>query len=328
MDKILTVAITTYNRRERLLDQLYSLYRQQEYDMIKIIIIDNHSNYDVKAAITEKFGSEIADTVEVNRNPVNFGMCANLAMPFIYCNTPWLWTLSDDDETLADSIATILKDIRKSPDTIMFKYAIEGGQLDDVEFSSFEQLIDYYYARKNAGGHLIFLSNNVYNMRYAMRYYGNTLSNSFCCIAQMLPMFYALDAKAGIVRFCSSPLVKYIPPAPGTGYHYLNTAIEISSTSMFPFRLSDKYHKKLGFIVCSGFSHYKLIYCALHEAEKRRGKFLYQQIYSRSFKYSGSIIDIIYHWYFYFAYLTGITIPLDIAKRIRTKVRRWFPKFR
>lgn len=328
MDKILTVAITTYNRKERLLNQLKSIFRQKEKDLVKVVVIDNHSNYNIKAALTEEFGFEIADEIEVHVNPLNFGMCANLAMPFLYCTTPWLWTLSDDDETLVNSISIIYKDITMYPDTIMFKYAIDGGRLDDMEFSSFEQLIDYYYCKKNAGGHLIFLSNNVYNMRYAMQYYGNTLSNSFCCIAQMLPMFYALDAKAGIVRFCSSPLVKYIPPVPGTGYHYLNTAIEISSTAMFPFHISDKYHKKLGFIVCSGFSHYKLIYCALHESEKGRGKFLYQQIYYRSFKHSGSILDKIYHMYFYFGYLTGITIPLDFAKKVRTWVRRYFPRFR
>lgn len=328
MDKILTIAITTYNRRERLLNQLCSIYRQKKNDLVKIVIIDNHSDYDVKTAIIDKFGAEIAREIEVHINPVNYGMCANLAMPFLYCKTPWLWTLSDDDETLIGSISTVINDINAYPDTIMFKYAIDGGYLKDMEFRSFEQLIDYYYQRKNAGGHLIFLSNNVYNMDFAMKYYGNTLSNCFCCISQMLPMFYAIDAKAGVVRYRSNSLVKYIPPAAGTGYHYLNTAVEISSTAMFPFSISDSYHKKLGFVVCSGFSHYKLIYCALHEHEKRRGKFLYQQVYERSFKYSGSMLDKIYHWYFYFAYLTGIIIPLDLALKVRTSIRKYFPKFR
>lgn len=328
MDKLLTIAITTYNRKERLLNQLHSIYNQPEHNLVKVVIIDNNSNYDVEAAIIEEFGTVIASQIDININPVNFGMCANLAMPFLHCKTPWLWTLSDDDETLIDSIATIFHDIELYPDTIMFKYAIDGGRLDNIEFSSLEQLIDYYYHRNNAGGHLIFLSNNIYNMEYAMQYYGNTLSNCFCCISQMLPMFYALNAKAGIVRFRSSSLVRYIPPVPGTGYHYLNTAVEISSTAMFPFNLTDGYHKKLGFIVCSGFSHYKLIYSALHESDKKRGMFLYNQVYNRSFKFSGNILDKIYHLYSYFGYITGITVTLDVAQKVRTKVRKYFPRFR
>lgn len=328
MDKILTIAITTYNRKERLLNQLHSIYKQPESDLVKVVIIDNHSDYNVKEAIIGEFGLEIASQIDVNINPVNFGMCANLAMPFLHCNTPWLWTLSDDDETLVDSISVIYKDIKQYPDTIMFKYAIDGGRLDNLEFTSLEQLVDYYYDRNNAGGHLIFLSNNIYSMKYAMQYYGNTLSNCFCCISQMLPMFYALNAKAGVVRFRSNSLVRYIPPIPGTGYHYLNTAVEISSIAMFPFKLTDTYHKKLGFVVCSGFSHYKLIYNALHESEKKRGKFLYNQVYNRSFKFSGNILDKIYHFYFYFGYITGITVPLDVAQKVRANVRKFFPRFR
>ncbi len=326
----LTVVILTYNRKERLLRQLHSLYVQPESNQICIEVVDNHSDYDVLAAIKEEFGEERTSNLNVSVNPMNLGMHANLAMPFFHCKTEWLWTLSDDDETSPDSIATILRDIEQFPDTAMFKYQINTSRnrYKDSVIESLPQLIDFYLSGHYGSGHLIFLSNNVYNTRLAKENFGPTLSHCYSCIAQLLPMLHILDNKAGIVRMREKELVSFLQPEPGTSYPYLYTAVEISSTVMFKFNLSNSYYRKLGFLVTNGFSHYRLCLTALEMPDRKRGRFLYEQVYSRSFKHSGSFLDRLYHAFYYFSYVTHFKIGYEKALAFRTKMKRVFKNFR
>lgn len=330
MEPILSIVILTYNRKQRLLNQLQSIYAQKESDQVLIEIIDNHSNYDVAEAIREEFGEERTKNLHVNINPTNYGMHANLAMPFLHCHTDWMWTLSDDDTTEIDSIATILTDINAYPSTAVFKYKINtsNSNFKETEITSLTELIDYYLHTSVDAGHLIFLSNNVYNMKKAWANFTTTLSHCYSCIAQMLPMFHILDNKDGILRMRDKQLVNFIPPEPGSGYPYLYTAVEISSTVMFKFNLSNKYYQKFGFLVTKGFSHYKLAMCALQFDDRQRGRFLYNQVYSRSFQHSGNLLDKIYYCLYNICYCLHLQLPEKGMKKIRTKIRTVFPNFR
>ena len=330
MEKKLTIVILTYNRKERLLKQLHSIYNQKESSDVLIEVVDNHSNYDVHDAILQEFGADKTSNLQVSVNPVNYGMHGNLALLFFHCATKWLWSLSDDDETEIDSIATILKDIEMYPDTAVFKYAMNTARnaKEDVEITSLPQLIDYYLDRHLGSGHLIFLSNNVFNMDYAMKYYGATLAHCYSCISQILPIFHILDEKAGTVRLRKKVLVNFKLPEPGSGYPYLYTAVEISSTNMFKFNLSNKYYNKLGFLVTNGFSHYKLAACALMFEDRKRGNFLYNQVYSRAYKNSGAIVDKLYHILYMFCYILHLQLPQKGAKNIRALIRKIYPNFR
>ena len=51
--KKLTVAITTYNRKEALITQLRSLECQGLYDKYQIMIFNNCSNYDVEGVLKD-----------------------------------------------------------------------------------------------------------------------------------------------------------------------------------------------------------------------------------------------------------------------------------
>lgn len=326
----LTIVILTYNRRGRLLKQLHSIYRQPEASQVRIEILDNHSDYDVQEAVWNEFGKEITTNLHVTTHPTNLGMHANLAMPFFYCSTEWIWTLSDDDETEIDSLATILEDITRYPEVAVFKYQINTATKNypDTDITTLPDLIDFYLSGNAGAGHLIFLSNNVYNMKKALANYGPTLSHCYSCIAQMLPMFHILDNRDGIVKMRSKQLVSFIRPEPGTGYPYLNTAVEISSTIMFKFNLTNNYYRKLGFLVTNGFAHYRLILCALEMEDRKRGRFLYEQVYSRSFKNSGAFIDKIYHCFYYFCYVTHYKIGFEKALSFRTWMKKYFKSFR
>lgn len=330
MEKLLTIVILTYNRKERLLKQLHSIYRQKESSEVNIEIVDNHSNYNVYDAIIEEFGEDKVSNLHVSVNPVNFGMHGNLALLFFHCKTKWLWSLSDDDETRIDSIATILSDIKAFPNTAVFKYSLNTANniKEDVEITTLPQLIDYYLDNHIGSGHLIFLSNNIFNMDYVMNNYGPTLAHCYSCISQILPIFHVLDEKRGGIRIMKKEIVDFKLADPGTGYPYLYTAVEISSTKMFKFNLTNKYYNKLGFLVTNGFSHYRLASSALKFEDRKRGKFLYEQVYSRAFKNSGALIDKLYHCLYRFCYIFHIQLPEESARRFRTFIRRYIPNFR
>lgn len=330
MEKKLTLVLLTYNRRERLLKQLHSIYNQKASSEVLIEIVDNHSNYDVYSAIVEEFGEEKISNLHVSVNPVNYGMHGNLALLFFHCNTKWLWSLSDDDETQIDSIETILEDIEKYPDIAVLKYSMNTARniTKDEDIASLPQLIDYYLDNHVGSGHLIFLSNNVFNMEYVKDYYGATLAHCYSCISQILPIFHILDAKAGIVKIRNKVIVDFKLPEPGTGYPYLYTAVEISSTNMFKYNLTNKYFYKLGFLVTNGFSHYRLASSALAFDERTRGRFLYLQVYSRAYKHSGYFIDKLYRCLYEICYRLHLQLPQESARKFRSYVRKFFPNFR
>ncbi len=327
----LSLVILTYNRRDKLINQLHSIFSQPESKEVNIEIIDNHSDYDVEEAIINEFGKGVTEYLRVNRHPVNYGMAANLAMPFIYCRTPWMWTLSDDDETTPGSIKMILHDIEMYPDTAMFKYNTNdaGKDYGDAIVKSLPELIDFCESKRINGGWLIFLSNNVYNTQKAIDNYGLTLSNCYSAIAHLLPLFNILDSKKGVVRIMESQPIRFNRLDAGvSSYPLLRTAVGVSSIVCFKYDLSYKYYKKLGFLVTSGFPHYLLSLNALEMPDRKQGKYLYETVYRNAFKHSGHFIDRLYHLFYLFCYVTHIKIGVKTALRFRETVRRVNPSFR
>jgi glycosyltransferase involved in cell wall biosynthesis len=328
--KNLTIAITTFNRRERLLKQLHSIYNQAESSQISILIRDNHSDYDVLEAIHNEFGTEITSNLRVVVNELNVGMHANLAMVFWGCETDWIWTLSDDDELFQGSIKTVLNHISMAPkDTVMLKYGSMIDLLTPTTISSLPELIDYFLINGYHTGILIFLSNNVHNMHYVRRYYNNTLSYCNCAFAHILPMMYALDNKAGKVLIKSDELIGVKEAEAGNHWNYLKIATDMSTITLQQFNLSNKYYYRLGFLFMRNFGHYGIIYHCLSESDKGRGRFLYNNIYNNSYRHSGFLLDKLYYILFKFLFFTRIPpVPFSKALMIRDKIRKVIPSLR
>jgi len=118
----LTILITTYNRKERLIGMLRSIEKQKMYDQCEIVISDNASNYDVKKTIKENFNKDFCDTITIHRWAFNTGMSTNMSISFSLVNTDWCLYLSDDDEMTNSSIEKILSDIKENPNAIAIKY--------------------------------------------------------------------------------------------------------------------------------------------------------------------------------------------------------------
>ena len=61
----LTIIIPTYNRKQRLLKMLHSIYIQKLSQEVQILILNNASNYNVEESIVEEFGSEVTSNLTV-----------------------------------------------------------------------------------------------------------------------------------------------------------------------------------------------------------------------------------------------------------------------
>lgn len=110
-NKILTICIPTYNRPNKLNDQLRVLLPQLN-DEVKLVVRDNHSNYNIK----KLFPGLNYDKFEYKINDQNIGADANIARCIETCDTKWLWILGDDDLIKNDSVLTILNLLKSNAD--------------------------------------------------------------------------------------------------------------------------------------------------------------------------------------------------------------------
>ncbi len=321
MEKQLSIVIPTYNRKERLLQQLSSIFKQAESRFVNVIVCDNASDYDVEREIRNTFTESQLLNFSIVRNKVNVGMGANLALILLQSDTEWLWTLSDDDITTDLSIAAILDDIRTFPDTDMFKYSINiFDSHKEVTVRTIDELTHYYLKEHHASGDFVFISNCVYNRRCIDSFFGNTLSESYTLVGHILPIIRALDENKGVLRFRPQRIVDFVPAAPNTGWGMFYGALGVSTVSCLQLKSNRKQTNKLTQVIMSGFSHYWLIQKALSMENRKQAKFLYKQIYFRSYKYSGRIVDKI--WYLFFNMCYPLHIDPIFLDNIRKSIRK------
>lgn len=313
-DKLLTICIPTYNRKSRLLKQLDSLYTQAEVYQTYIQIIDNHSDYDVELAIIEHFGKEKLSNLKIHINPVNLGLEPNICIPFLLTKTKWVWTLGDDDETLPDSISTILCNIKKNENSAFFIFSISNFPChQDVKYSELEPFIDYWYKIHRRNGDLVFLSNKVYNMVYVKPYIGMAITNCLNCVGHIVPIFYCLNEMKGEVIMSSSAIVTYKEPDPNSKWSFIKVALEFSLISYLYLDISHKSFRHLCACFGNSFHDISFINECLNFKPRYKGKFIFLEVYHKLLKHKG-IFNRCSLLLFYFCYTFHIrlnnTMPL------------------
>ena len=243
MNHKITIGIPTYNRENQLRHQLQCIIKQDLTFVEEIIIVDNHSNYDIVNSISELNCTKL----RLITNPFNIKMATNMEMPFLYCKTEWLWLLSDDDEVLPDSINTITDEIRNCHTDIgMIKFAIDrqSSIQRDYYAKSLEDYIDYYYNENIVRrGDLVFLSTCVLNMGKIRNHLGSAFEFSYSYLGFMMPVFFSLNENKIAVKFSSKPVVIFIPPREGW-YSFGVVGKGLSTLSHLPLNLSNIYWRR------------------------------------------------------------------------------------
>jgi glycosyltransferase involved in cell wall biosynthesis len=188
----LTIVIPTYNRKERLLNQLDHLFKQDVSKSIKIIIVDNHSNYDVKYAVRKKYSKIVFSNIEIIVRPFNIGLGAAITMPFLLCKTDWLWVLGDDDEVKGD-LNRVLNDLKLYNDYAYLKYNISNSSpQENKDIATIDDFLSYFGSKKHSTGDLVFISNSLFNLSLLKQYLGLAIMWSNTLIGHLIPVIFGL----------------------------------------------------------------------------------------------------------------------------------------
>ena len=206
----LTILITTYNRKERLLNMLNSIERQKMYDKCEIVISDNSSNYDVDELVKQHFSIDFYNTIRIHRWSFNTGMSTNMSVSFTLVNTDWCLYLSDDDEMTNNSLAKILIDIQDNPNAIAIKYSLTGRDTyPDSKINTLEELENYYILNNDKINEFFYLS-RVYNLKLLRNYLSYLTEYSYTYISFIIPLIFALRDNVGYILTSSFQNINYI----------------------------------------------------------------------------------------------------------------------
>ena len=164
---ILTIAIPTYNRPEKIKRQVNSVLSQLTDD-VSLVVIDNHS----EKSVSELFDKETLGKFKIVRNHFNMGGDGNIAKCFDVCETEWLWTLSDDDYLSNNAVQVVLNDIRDKGDCLFINYNRKESRMVNGLKEFAHSAIDMY-------SYLFWISACVYNVNRLgqyMHYYYRAIS--------------------------------------------------------------------------------------------------------------------------------------------------------
>jgi hypothetical protein len=180
---MLTIAIPTYNRHEKLYKTLSKLSELMGSWPIKIIIIDNFSTPSVAEYLAEKNYKGFNYT-EIHKNNSNIGLGANLLMCFVHTSTEWLWLLGDDDLPVSACLENIFCELSKAgKNDFLIKFNSQAGDFpehdtiisNEEEFVQFCSNMSYY-------SNILFISNSIFRTKMMQKHlrlmyeYTNTLA--------------------------------------------------------------------------------------------------------------------------------------------------------
>ena len=322
MEKQLSIVIPTYNRKERLLNQLRSIFKQQKYFFTSIIILDNCSSYTIEQELNNNFSKQELSHVEVIQRVYNIGMASNISSSFMNCKTKWMWLLSDDDETEIEALDIILDNIRRNPDVAVFKYSIGGEKLifvpeEDKTISSIDEYIEYYKMGVHTSGNMIFMSNNIFNLEVLKPYLGYANIYSYTYIPHLIPLIAGLAEKKVKLKLCSKAIIKYLHPVAGSEWNFITTILGLSSFADINqnITLSNKQQNELSGLVVRDFSHIKFLECLFLIKDRKARKYFYEKVFKSLYIHT-NISKWRYYLIFFIMYYLNINI-ISMGKKIR-----------
>ena len=230
MDKFLTIVIPTYNRKESLLRQLFSLQEIGCIDWYYLVILDNHSNYDISQELSVAFSSEFIENIEIRNRPFNTGIGYNIAGTFECAKTKWLWIISDDDITPPDALKIIQNYVIKYPNAAIIEYSIGLDiKFDDRLIRSIQDLKKAYDDNLFMSGDLMYIGNNLYNCEVQMPYFGESCFYNYTLVPQIISSIKILSERKGLYVLSSAHVQTFVPNIHGDSWHSLKNVLAICS---------------------------------------------------------------------------------------------------
>ncbi|BBD57810.1 glycosyl transferase family protein [Nostoc sp. HK-01] len=118
MNKLLTIAIPTYNRAELLNKQLAWLANAiQGFESDCEILVSDNCSTDHTQAVIQKWQAKLSNiTFKSNRNPENLGVMRNIMYCLSSATTKYVWTIGDDDPIQDRTIPYIINKLQNNED--------------------------------------------------------------------------------------------------------------------------------------------------------------------------------------------------------------------
>ena len=316
----LTIIIPTYNREKRLIKMLESIAKQDS--RIKIKIIDNNSNYDVESTIKNKFPTL---SIEIIKNKANIGMIGNISKCFYECDTKWMWLLSDDDEILENAFINIEEEIKKYPEVAYFKFSIDGiginGEEKPEKVETLEEFIDHYYNDPiSKGGQMVFMSNNLFNMKILNKYLGEIYTYSYIYVPHLIPVFFGLANKEIQAIFSDKKIVRYLPPD-GDHWNILKVILGVSTISHLPLNLNKEYIRR--FIKIFNWINMDCAFTSILKTKNKNAVFYFSNLYHSLYKYNFKIKDKIKYRIYKIVLYINLNTKFDLYNFLRTIKRKF-----
>jgi len=130
MNKILSVILPTYNRRDKL-EKSLSTYLEEDIQCIEFIILDNDSTDSTEEFV---FSVKQKDSrIKYFKNPQNLGYNRNLYRGFLEASADWIIVLADDDIMEVGYFSELLKVIEGNSDCAIIMNALKN-QMPDGEY--------------------------------------------------------------------------------------------------------------------------------------------------------------------------------------------------
>lgn len=126
MDKLLTIAIPTYNRANRLEKSLSDLLEQivrSENQQLLSVFISNNGSTDTTAEIIDKhseFFKQNSISFISHAFSENRGFDANVLNCYRNCDSEYIWFLSDDDNLIDVAINSVIDDIHIHAPSVLY----------------------------------------------------------------------------------------------------------------------------------------------------------------------------------------------------------------
>jgi glycosyltransferase involved in cell wall biosynthesis len=193
---ILTIAIPTYNRNEKLVRSIETLSLQLNVQ-VTVLILDNCS----KIPVVDSLGSLLNTNIKVVRNKINLGVSANIIRCFELCDTEWMWLLGDDDPPSDDAVSTILSDIKSNSSCSFLNYKSHMTEKRKNTFFStgmeeFIRGIDHF-------GNVLFISLGVYNLKTLQADMRLTYQLSYCLAPHIVYLLSAIKPHTKVAFLAS-----------------------------------------------------------------------------------------------------------------------------
>ncbi len=287
----LTIAIPTYNRKERLRRTLDMLEMQSD-DYFDIIISDNHSDYDVAETYADR-SETFREKITLVCNKINMGMGLNYANLFVQKSGGWVWMLADDDIPSIYAVSDIYDEIDKAHDVGAIHFTIKDLSPymihDHKDFNSLHEMLEFYKVIMNQrcmdlSGDFIYLSNKVYNMKYIQNYYETIFTYAYSGLNYLAALLLMLNEGSAKLRISNKKIVAYDEPD-GDHWNFLKSVTKARTITDICLDLNEEEMKLLYGLQTANYVSYLIDNVnretALHDI--RQIEKIYYEIYQYSF---------------------------------------------